>query len=1081
MRSASSLPELRSEVPLAGTRCHRSEGRVSAERRKLDSAALAGSIGTVPTPRRFFFFGGEHPSGGKIPTGNPATSTAYSYGLERTGVYHVVNGNFATHWPTIQARAQAKSGLGALSYIWNHIGRTGGTPSAPNPTLDLNSYAPLGISENTATDPKEGGTYPSAYFGMECSFLADAHGGNLDSTGTDTTVNSRLWDPTFTLKKGSFRGRLLPKQEFLGRIGSVEEITTGFVDITLAAGASHGESPGANFTVWIFGIQPAAGVPADPQLTGKFTASAHVTDPGRFTIAIGGAFTGNAGAIGSGVVCKPFFKILGITNPSANLIRLELSQPCDDTTCSYIWDADSRGAIWLGDVATTATPVLGRKTVAEHSLTFVPVIATSTNVSFDEPSKTITLGTGSWSRTPAAGEKLRVTGSSSNNKTVTVVSATASTIVCSEDITTEGAGSTVTIHSLHLLEYDHGSAVTVGGYGGEGFAMIRPHYHPVFHADCGGTHLHQESVTLATAVVANSVAALSALGAGFAGDTVGTSDSALVFSIGYNDSDATGDRQTAIINSWSQMLFETLSELRTDVTAAMSTAGLAADALVLLVLPPVWDVAAYAYGAIGSYTETLGTTQAAIISNTRVATQRLTRAKLVEWGDLEAGDAGGTTYSAATEIETGHRLWDSLVSVVSAAPTATESIGLPIYFLTGQSQTAGNVPALTTLPQPAYSSGDPDYDGSWYDATYTSVVRERGCLIWNELTGTPEEYAPVKNAVTFPARTITNHPEIISIISTGPPLGGGVGPEITLVLELRKRHPEGFLLVKFAVPSAALQPVEVEGDSLPTFDPAVGDLSADLLGIRDRVFAWAYNNGRVPDVKAFFFDQGESDSFVGYSSTYQAALTNFVGWVRENFQTTASRRAALPFVIGRVQSHARTNSTALPQVQAVQAAQDAVAASMTNVAIASMQDLPIGSDNIHRTYHALLIAGQRLNDALDSTTLLQDGYEDGDGVSINPEIPHGAAASSGQSLGAEASGVVAGASASSTSTADLISQLDAAIATFLNNGAIQSYSINGRSVSRASLNDLISLRNTLKSDYSASLGGATTYFRRGTV
>ena len=75
----------------------------------------------------------------------------------------------------------------------------------------------------------------------------------------------------------------------------------------------------------------------------------------------------------------------------------------------------------------------------------------------------------------------------------------------------------------------------------------------------------------------------------------------------------------------------------------------------------------------------------------------------------------------------------------------------------------------------------------------------------------------------------------------------------------------------------------------------------------------------------------------------------------------------------------------------------------------------------------------------------------------------------------------AAASAAGTDTSSMLAQLDEAIAAFLTNGAIQSYSINGRQVTRASLPDLVNLRATLRSELAATRGGAQTYFRRGTV
>jgi hypothetical protein len=1035
----------------------------------------------MTTPRRFFLFTGEHTAGGVVPTGVGATS--YVFGSPLTGDWMVSGGNFEAHWPTIGVRGAAASGIGPLAYVWNHIGRLG-TPAVPAPSLDWLEALWIGVSQNARTDPIEGGAYPSAYRGVEASFLAQAHGGRLHAENSVATANPLMLDPTFTLKKGSYRARLLPKEEFLGRVGSVASLGGTTVEITLAGGASHGRSPSATFTVWIAGLSPLVGVEADPQLTGKFTATADATNPSKFSVVLPAEWNGNAGSPGSGFVAAPYYGISAVTNPSGNVVRLQLTNALTDANSAAIYNQTAEGALWIGDVGGISTPIDGRWTVVQNGLRFAPIDSAATVVSFTSGTKTISRSSGSWTRTPAAGEKIRITGSTSNNATLTVVSATSSTIVVSETIVTAAAGPAITIHSLNYPEFTFPAAPSVAGYTGDGWCFARPYYHPVFSGDCGSRLLFDELVTLTSAVDINGRTQLNSFGASsaYANNTIGDEDSAIICQLGYNDYDATGDRSTCLALSWGQLYYEFLRDLRVAVAGALSTPDLDPETIALLIVPLALDVEAFGYGSAG-YADQLTTAQAAIIAQTRVATARLSKAALVEWADLPLGDGGGTTPSSETFVEIGYRLWTALEQLNAVGTAGTASLGLPIYWLLGQSQTTSVVPAAAFLPQPAYSTGDPDYDGSWYDPTYTTVIRERLCFIWNAFTGQPEEYAPVKNAVTFLNRTLTNHPSLASFISVGPPIGGAIGPEVSLVLELRKRHPEGFLLVKLGVPSAALQPVSVGSAVLPTFDPNSNDLAPDIVSLRDAVFAWCYANGRVPDSKAVFFDQGESDAFDPWHLTYQQALTDWITWLRDRLTTTASRRSPLPFVIGRLQSHARVNAAALSRYEAVQAAQDAVAASVANVAIANMQDLPIGSDNVHRTPHALLIAGQRMNDALDSTTLLSDGYEEGEGASINPEISHGSSSGSGQALaGTAPEGSTAGATAMATVPAStLLEAVETALLTFATNGFIQTYSINGRTVTRASIPELQALRDRLRAETIAAQGGARNYARRGRI
>lgn len=1014
--------------------------------------------------RRFFLFCGEHLGQGTMPVGIDAS--AYNSTINQTGDALWARGDLDLYWRVVHGRNN--SGIGVLAYIHNHIGRAGGTKSNPVPTLDWYEALHAGVFQNAHTDPLEGGAYRSAWRGPECSFLLRAHGWPSD----DGIDNDLTRDPTFTLKKGSARGRLIPKHEFIGRVGSVVSAGGNDVDITLAGSVAHGKSPSATFTVWIAGIAPQDGVDCDQQLIAKHTATADTTDPGKFRITLPAPYDGNAGRAGSGIVCSPYFTITAIANPSGNTVRLTLAHPIIDD--SQIVGGQDGGLIHIGDVSSTASSLDGRRSVVSDSLAFHKTINANTLVSFDSGTKRISLSSGSWARTPLAGETLLIAGSSvaANNKQVTVVAATSNTITVSETLTTAAAGTAITIHTLHILEFDYGAAVNVAGYGGEGFLFARPHWHPVFSGDCGSSLLFDELVTRTLVVDTHGQAALNVLGPAYAGDTVGDDESAIMCCLGYNDSDVTAgtDRQTALVQSFGQLYYEFLRDLRTTVASTLSSSIDPEDIGLV--------VAEYAFDADAvDYSGTTTAAQASILGQTRLAVARLEKAIFVEWSDLPLGDIG-IAPTTDTWVELGHRLWEANQRLNETGSAVEERIGLPIYVLAGQSQTSGPVPNTVTLPQPLYTSGDPDHDGSWYDSSYTTVIRERGFKIWNALTRLPEEYAPAKNAVTYTVRCILAHPTNTGNLTQG--VGqGGVGVEAALGLELRKRHPEGFLLIKVAVPAAALQAVT----GLPTFDPGSNDLAADLLSIRDDVFAWCFANGRVPDMRAFFFDQGEGDAFPEWSGSYETALRNFVQWARDNFQTSSSSRQPLPFVIGRVQTHARNSSTWATHLPIIQAAQDAVAASMTNVAIASMQGLAIAADNVHRVWHSLLIAGQRLNDALDSTSIGTDAPELDEGASINPEITHGESSGSGQALAGTASeDAQAGATAAAAAvSSELLDQVEAAISTFITNGAIQTYTVGGRTVTRAQLGELRAWRSQLKAELSSARGSSRNYFQRGAV
>ncbi len=61
---------------------------------------------------------------------------------------------------------------------------------------------------------------------------------------------------------------------------------------------------------------------------------------------------------------------------------------------------------------------------------------------------------------------------------------------------------------------------------------------------------------------------------------------------------------------------------------------------------------------------------------------------------------------------------------------------------------------------------------------------------------------------------------------------------------------------------------------------------------------------------------------------------------------------------------------------------------------------------------------------------------------------------------------------------EMLENVENAINAFLNNGAVQSYSIGGRTVHRSELSQLIELRKQLRREIAGS-GGTTTYVSFG--
>lgn len=85
--------------------------------------------------------------------------------------------------------------------------------------------------------------------------------------------------------------------------------------------------------------------------------------------------------------------------------------------------------------------------------------------------------------------------------------------------------------------------------------------------------------------------------------------------------------------------------------------------------------------------------------------------------------------------------------------------------------------------------------------------------------------------------------------------------------------------------------------------------------------------------------QGESDAVAGLSASYQTNLTTFIADVRATYGTS------LPFVIARLSSKQTALNSAY--LNAVRAAQDAVAAADPRTAVFSTDDFGLRTDNLH--------------------------------------------------------------------------------------------------------------------------------------
>lgn len=802
-------------------------------------------------------------------------------------------------WRTLHL---AQTGSVVNAFLYNHIGPSPGTRANPTPAIDYYYSPVLSYAANATTNPYEvTGYLPSWYSGPELSFLAKAHGDPFANPNTSTAGGTE--DVTVTLKYGeaaNCAGMAGPSW-FLGRVAAVTNPSGNTLEITLTE--SHGKTLGSKFQVFMGGFKspaPGFGSVPDPQLLGRFTATADSSDNTKFQVTLAGAYTGSAGTLPGGMVVAPRYKPTSITNPSGNTLRV-------------VFDA-------------------------AHGLPN-PITAEQTKILIGG-----------------------VTGS------VTNVNRLYNHLV--DDLTYVNATT---------VDVDFGAAVNLTGIDlTDAYVETETCLHP---------GVKDEPWSLYQRVQDAVQRCVTGFSSAFPSDTIECAGAMFDFgaldTAGYSAS--LDSAYVALSVNAAELYAEAIDAMRAIVAAEMTEAQ-SADEIPAAVLdftefePITGDVLTgnYTWGGRGVQNS------AATRYQVKRGVSLTTNCALVETADLSRAisnnvNAGGITPIGM--IKLGERLYDTVERLRGVA-NVDYGNAIPIYIYTGQSQAVGTTPAYTVVTE-----DDPDFDGSWYNAAGTTVVRQRQQFIWNALTKEFQEYAPQINANTYDALVASRHPAVVNTSFNVLPLliQGTVGPEASLSNELRDNHTEGVYVLKLAVGNASLATPNPTLAGAASWAPDANDLYAALLREFDAVREWCEQQGLIPDVRGFLFDQGEADAVAGQTSNYSSELTAFIAQVRADFATSTSSRAALPFVIGRLQTHDRYqgNVTAATEIQA---AQDAVAAADAQVGIANMQGLPIREDNIHRTWRASVEAGYRLADAFLATSLGTDGPDIGAGSFQNPRL-----------------------------------------------------------------------------------------------
>lgn len=914
----------------------------------------------MPHVRRGYLFLGEiNVTGpGGIPTGNGITAGS--------GDWVAAGGDPNAYWPTMQAEYIGV--LGVQAFIWNHIGT--GSPAVPVPRLELFQGSILAIQENSATDPANGGVYPSDWNGPEYSFLIKAMG----DPGR-YFFNADSLSPTFVLNGGGTLGTMAPGEQVLGAVSAITGAGTPNIVVTLTH--AHGMTPGSSDFVWLYGFNPAGGTAPDPQLTARHVATAHASDPNKLLITLGANWTGGAGILPSGIAVRARYRITALSNPSGSTLRIRLS----DGLPSF-WSPVAFAKLFVGNVQ-GVSGIDGGYLHTQKAMAYVKAINASTAVQAVAPG-TLNLTAGTWTVQPLVGEVISIAGGTNAGKRIRVTSSTTTQIVGtavdgSAALVNEAAGPSITLTNYAVLDVTYGTVPSLAGYvAGSGFVFVRSPWHPVFWSECAGAFDLPRVIDTWANVEAGAAAYFASYPGGvFAGDTVAV-DGVMLGGLGYSDTDAVpgSAKYQAISTGWRQAMRELIDGIRARV-APLTSSGQAAEDVDVVVADFGVDNEGHPSNPLlfkgGDYRQTT----AAIQFQTRAAAADA-GAALVETQDL-GHDIGSRVLSARGTWNLGERLWSALDGLKSAGALSGSERVANVVFLVGQSHVEGAINNLVT--QPFQEAGNPDFDSSWYDTGLTTVLRPRQCYILDRAAGAFEEYAPVKNAVKHSARFGSVWPGRLGNVSGGPG-AGNVGPEASLVVELRQRF-ENVYLVKVGVGGAALQ--DVDPGQIPTFAPGSADLSADIIEAWDQVRTWCAAHGIVPDVRGIIFDQGEGDAVGSFPAGYQAAQEAWINWMRDLVRTRGRSAPEIPVVLATVQTHDRMIFDR-GACETINAGKAAAAASLSRVAIASMQGLPKNAGAVHDTWEACIARGRRYDVALGSIVDDDSGQQVDGGASINPAL-----------------------------------------------------------------------------------------------
>jgi len=285
---------------------------------------------------------------------------------------------------------------------------------------------------------------------------------------------------------------------------------------------------------------------------------------------------------------------------------------------------------------------------------------------------------------------------------------------------------------------------------------------------------------------------------------------------------------------------------------------------------------------------------------------------------------------------------DRVMAAYSVMLTGTPSDidgSLPVYILLGDSISVGEIndTFLEQLDSP----------------TITRGTRPNTQLIYHAANGVVEAYNSGDNSNT----SGTNKSGV---------LGAPSGPECSMMVELAKLHPEGFVLIKRGMNAsslaAELAPFADNNTANGNGGVWIRSVAAEnwdnLKDDYDGCLSYLHNiSNRQADLRGIFVVLGTNDQAVaGGGEVFAAALSTFVADLRSTF---ASRTSGTDLPILWRKPQLTTGTAIASESVTIRAALTSYAKTDAQFILIDADDLERVSDNIHETPEAAITMGQR--------------------------------------------------------------------------------------------------------------------------